>query len=160
MKRFKFSLEKALNLRMYREREAEIDLGRAVGELTAIERQLKELALRRRAGEEEFRAGIAGSGDTGQADYYRNYAFYTRRLEFTKEELLKAAAQAQLKVEEERERYLEASRQRKVLDKLKEKRAHEYRRAMLAGETKTLDDISSGREARELAAEGGEANYG
>jgi flagellar FliJ protein len=165
VKRFKFSLEKALNLRKYREQEAEIALGRVVGELTVIEQRLKDLALRRRAGEEEFRAGIAGSGapgsgQTGQADYYRNYAFYIRRLDVMKEELLEAATKAQLKVEEEREHYLEASRQRKVLDKLKEKRAHEYHRAVLAGETKILDDISNGREARELAAESAKAPPG
>jgi flagellar FliJ protein len=161
VKRFRFSLEKALNVRKYRERETEIALGRAVGELSAVEQQLKDLALRRRAGEDEFRAGLAGfdaagSGGAGRADDYRNYAFYMRRLEHTKEELLEAAAGAQLKVEEERERYLEASRQRKVLDKLKEKRARQYHRAALAGETKILDDISGGREARDRAAEGGE----
>jgi flagellar FliJ protein len=135
VKRFIFSLEKVLELREYREQETEIALGRAVGELTSIENQLKELALQRlKAGEERF-------NPTNDAFAIRNYEFYIQRLDHTKEELLEAAATAQLKVEEARELYLEASRQRKVLDKLKEKRAVAYRKTMFAEETKMLDDL-------------------
>jgi hypothetical protein len=38
-----------------------------------------------------------------------------------------------------------------VLDKLKEKREKDYRKEVFAGETKELDDISGGKEARTLA---------
>jgi flagellar FliJ protein len=133
VRRFSFSLEKVLELREYREQETEIALGRAVGELTTIENHLKELALQRlKAGAERFNPG-------NDALAIRNYEFYIQRLDHIKEELLEAAAKAQLKVEEARELYLEASRQRKVLDKLKEKRAVEYRKTMFAEETKMLD---------------------
>jgi flagellar FliJ protein len=134
MRRFNFSLEKVLELRKYGEQETKIALGRAVGELTAIENQLKELALQRlKAGEERF-------SPANDAFAVRNYEFYIQRLDHTKEELLEAAAKARLKVEEARELYLEASRRRKVLDKLKEKRAGEYRKEMFAVETKLIDD--------------------
>jgi flagellar FliJ protein len=135
VRRFSFSLEKVLELREYREQETEIALGRAVGELTGIENQLKELAAQRlKAGEERFRPG-------NDALAIRGYEFYIRRLDKTKEDLLEAAAKALLKVEEARELFLEASRQRKVLDKLKEKRAGEYRKAMFAEENKILGDL-------------------
>jgi flagellar FliJ protein len=160
MKRFAFDLEKVLDLRKYREQEAKIALGRAIGELSAIENQVKELALlRSRAAEEYFSGpaelpgftGLPGpsgqihGGPASSAAYYRNYEFYIQRLEHRKEELLEAAARAQLKVEEERASYLEASQERKVLDKLKDKRAAEYRRVLFAEETKTLDDIAGRR---------------
>jgi flagellar FliJ protein len=45
-------------------------------------------------------------------------------------------------VEAARQAFLEASRERKVLDKLKEKRRREYRDVMLAEETRTLDDLA------------------
>ncbi|MCL2130131.1 MAG: flagellar export protein FliJ, partial [Treponema sp.] len=64
------------------------------------------------------------------------------RLDNLKEQLLKEAAMAELKVEEAREIFMEASRERKVLDKLKEKRQKEYRKEMLLEQSKTLDDIS------------------
>jgi flagellar FliJ protein len=57
-------------------------------------------------------------------------------------------SKAELKVEAARTVYLEASRDRKVFDKLKEKRGAEYRKEMFAGETKVLDDISGGVRAR------------
>jgi flagellar FliJ protein len=37
--------------------------------------------------------------------------------------------------------YLEASRELKVIDKLKEKRQQEYRKETFSAETKELDDI-------------------
>jgi flagellar FliJ protein len=135
VKRFSFSLEKVLELRMYREQETEIALGRAVGELTAIENQLKEVALQRhKAGEERFLPGNSILD-------IRSYEFYVQRLDSNKEKLLEAAAAAQLKVEEAREVYMEAMRQRKAIDKLKEKQSAEYRKAMFAEDTKVLDDL-------------------
>jgi flagellar FliJ protein len=161
MKRFAFGLEKILDLRKHREQEAKIALGRAVGELSAIENQLKDLALlRSRAAEEYFSSADPAEKkqDPFSAACYRNYGFYLQRLERRKEELLEAAARAQMKLEEERASYLEVSRERKVLDKLKEKRAADYRRLLFAEETKTLDDIAGrrvnhGRDQEALYAE-------
>jgi flagellar FliJ protein len=135
-------MEKVLELRKYREQETEIELGRAVGELTAIETRIKTLA-------EERHVAAAGRFAPGnRAQDIRNYELYIIRLDKTKEELLEAAAKAAQKVEEARQAYIEASRDRKVMDKLKEKRAAEYRKEMFAEETKTLDDLASGRKQR------------
>jgi len=71
----------------------------------------------------------------------QQYMYYLLRLDYTKEQLLKEAALAEQKVEEAREEYLEASRERKVLDKLKEKRQKEYRKEIFTEETKVLDDL-------------------
>jgi flagellar FliJ protein len=137
VKRFDFSLEKVLELRRYREQETEIELGRAMGELTAIEQRLKQLA-------EEYSLAAAGRfKPENSATDIRNYELYIIRLDITKEELLEAAVKAARKVEEARRNYLEASRDRKVMDKLREKRAAEYRREMLAGETKAMDDLAA-----------------
>jgi flagellar FliJ protein len=67
--------------------------------------------------------------------------YYLVRLDNTKEQLLKEAAMAELKVEEAREVFIEASRERKVLDSLKEKKQKEYHKTKLNEETKVLDDI-------------------
>ncbi|MDR2177826.1 MAG: flagellar export protein FliJ [Treponema sp.] len=148
MRRFQFSLEKILELRKHREREAEIALGRAVGELSAVENRLKELALLRRGAWDEYRNH--GVPAENLADYYRAREFYIRRLDQTKEELLREAAEAQARVEEARKVFLEASRERKVLDKLREKQAGEYRKAVFSGEIKALDDMAGGRPLRDL----------
>jgi flagellar FliJ protein len=156
MKRFNFGPEKVLELRKHREQEAKIALGRAVSELTGIEIQIKELALlRAKAAAERLSSPAADSPRAApsafDAGYYRNYEFYLQRLDRKKEELLEAAAKAQLKVEEERKAYLESSQARKTLDKLREKRAAEYRRAMFAEEAKILDDAAGRRNNTSLS---------
>jgi flagellar FliJ protein len=136
MKKFSFNLEKVLVLRKYREQETQIELGRAIGVLSEIENRIMFNA------EERFRAGDRFSGDGAMI---RSYMLYIDRLDIEKDQLLIDAAQAEQKVEEAREVFLEASRERKVLDKLKEKRAVEYKKFALAEDTKTMDDLASAR---------------
>jgi flagellar FliJ protein len=143
VKRFSFSLEKVLRLRKYREQEAEIELGRAMGVLVGIENNIKETArLRHGAASERF-----SQNNILEIISYDNYI---ARLDKETERLFQEAAKAELLVEKKRQIYLEASRERKVLDKLKEKREKEYGKEMLNEETKNLDDISGGNRAREL----------
>jgi flagellar FliJ protein len=142
MKRFHFSLEKVLKLRMYREQEAKIDLGRAIGVLSSIENRIKIVA------ENKHRAAGERFAPDNDALKILNYENYILRLDQERDKLLEEAAQAELVVEEKRNNYLEASRERKVLDKLKEKREKEYRAEVFAGETKILDDLSGGALAR------------
>jgi flagellar FliJ protein len=151
VRRFHFSLEKVLELRKHREQETEIALGRAVGELVNIENRLTEIASLILKTRDERRNPGGGGLDHlpgGLAEYYRYQEIYIRRLEQTKEKLLQEAAEARTRVEEARKLFLEASRERKVLDKLKEKRAGEYRKTMLTGEIKTLDGLNSARYTR------------
>ena len=137
MKRFSFSLEKVLSLRKFREQETKIELGKAIGELSEIENNINNVA------QERFRAGDLFSGNGA---IVRSYLLYVSRLDLKKEELLTEAAKAELKVEGARAVFIEASRERKVLDKLKEKRSGEYRKFTLAEETKSLDDQGLNRQ--------------
>jgi len=134
MKAFAFRLEKLLNLRKFYEDEAKIELGRAVGVLAELEGKITALAAERvRAAAAQFRPG-------NSAVEIQQYMYYLVRLDNTKERLLKEAAIAEMKVEEAREAFLEASRERKVLDKLKEKKQKEYHKIKIDEETKILDD--------------------
>ena len=142
MRPFTFSLEKVLNLRKFHEDEAKIELGRATGILAELEGRILSI------GRERARAADAQFSPENSAAMIQQYMYYLLRLDNTKEQLLKEAAMAELKVEEARNVFFEASRERKVLDKLKEKRQKEYHKEMLAGETRTLDDISAGAPVR------------
>ena len=142
MKPFAFGLEKVLNLRKFYEDEAKIELGRAVGILAELEARILAIAG------ERIRAAAAQFNPGNGTAQIQQYMFYILRLDNTKEQLLKEAAMAELKVEEAREKFLEASRERKVLDKIKEKRQKEYHKKKLDEETKVLDDISTGVLAR------------
>ena len=146
VKRFMFGLEKVLELREYRERETEIELGKAVGALTQIEHKIAAVT--------EERSRVAGEQLVSVRSTADILAFdrYILRLDSAKATYLEEAAKAEDKVEEARGVYLEASRDRKVLDNVKERRQREYRKRMFAEETKVLDDIASGVKARKLAS--------
>jgi len=146
MRRFNFKLEKILRLRENREHETELELGKAVGALSALELRIKQVA------EETAAAVLTRFSSDNDFTQMRNYDLYILRLEHTKETLLEAAALAELEVEKAREIYLEASRDRKVISKLKERQEREYRHAAKLEEIKTIDDISGGTAARKAAS--------
>ena len=119
MKRFIFSLEKVLELRSFREREAEIELARCIGALAVIENNIMETAKKRvDAASMRFQKGMK-MADIVSID------FYIIRLDKLKDQLLEDAAKAKLFVEEAREKYIEASREKKVIEKLKERKLKE-----------------------------------
>jgi flagellar FliJ protein len=138
MKAFSFGLEKVLNLRKFYEDEAKIELGRAMGVLADLESRLYAV------GRERVKAAAAQFAPENSASMLQQYMFYIIRLDNLTEELLKEITLAEMKVEEAREAFLEASKERKVLDKLKDKRQKEYHKVILTEETKTLDDIGTG----------------
>ena len=139
MKRFIFGLQKALDLRGYREQESKIELGRAIGVLTEIENRIRECAQRRH--DAANRRFTDAAGTAGSAAAMLDWDNYIKRLDQEAERLAREAARAELAVEEKRALYLEASRELKVMEKLKEKREKEYRKEMFAAETSELDDL-------------------
>jgi flagellar FliJ protein len=142
MKAFSYNLEKVLKLRKHYEDEAKIELGRAISFLAELEQKLLTLAG------EIGRAQEAQFSPENTAAQIQQYMFYLIRLDSLREQFLAEAAKAEQLVEKAREAFLEASRERKVLDNLKEKRFKEYRKERLVEETKALDDISAGRMGR------------
>jgi flagellar FliJ protein len=142
MKRFRFGLEKALQLRQHREEEAKNELGKAISALNAIENEIKINGEKRSDAVRERFNGINTSPDTNAGILsIQAWDNYILRLERETEFLAEQAAQAELVVEEKRNLYLEASRELKVMEKLKEKRQKEHRKEMFATETKELDDM-------------------
>ncbi|WP_010259176.1 flagellar export protein FliJ [Treponema primitia] len=137
MKRFRFGLQRVLELREYAEREAEIELGKAVGALTLIEQRIAAVA------EDRFDAAAKRFAPGNGLAEMQNYDRYILRLDQTRDKLLMDAARAELVVAEKRDIFLEASRERKVLDKIKDKRKAEYRKFAQAEENKELDDIAA-----------------
>jgi len=162
MRRFRFNLEKALRLRQHSEQEAKAELGRAVGALAEIEGKIRLNALAlAQSGRQRF-SGIAaeeggsGGGAAGGANCgavvgasrgaaagaFSMFAWnaYILRLEQEAQRLAEEAAKAELAVEEKRGLYIEASRELKMMEKLKEKRKIEYRKEMFAAEAREMDD--------------------
>ena len=149
MKRFKFGLEKVLKLRQHNEHEARVELGRAIGVLAGIENEIKKNAATRADAIKERFAGInegGAAGDTGYGGSLSMHAWdaYINRLEQEADRLTEEAARAEAVVEEKRGLYIEASRELKVMENLRERREREHRKEMFVAETKEMDDRKIG----------------
>jgi len=144
VKRFKFGLEKVLKLRQHNENEARVELGRAIGVLAGIENEIKRNAETRANAIRERFTGITSdnASGTGYGGSLSMHAWdaYINRLEQEAVRLTEEAARAETVVEEKRNLYIEASRELKVMENLKERREKEHRKEMFVEETKELDD--------------------
>ena len=126
MKSFRFSLESVLEYRREIEQEWELKLGAAVGECNRLELGIESLER-----EELDALDQREFGDSFQVLSWGNYCY---RLRQNRDRLKERLAGARKKMEEVRKGYLEASRNRKALDKLKEKRQKEYKKSLLKEE--------------------------
>jgi len=138
MKRFSFRLEKLLNYRQFREREAEIQLGRANAARDVIQLQLEDVALKRVRSAAERRQG-ATVQDLMAIEHY------ITRLDTEKETLLEKLTMAEMEVEKAREQYIVATRERRVLSKLRDKKSAEWKKYVTEEEAAVLDDIANYR---------------
>lgn len=136
MKRFRFRLEKVLEVREYYERIAEMKLAAAAGKCALLERNLAENARATRdAARQRFGAGR-------ELPDMRSAELYARRLSAERERTLKALAFAEADREKARQGYVAASRETKLITKLRERGEAEYYRSAAREEVKTLDDLS------------------
>jgi flagellar export protein FliJ len=143
MKKFHFSLKELLALRAFKERQAEMVLAEKSGKVRLI-----ELELQRIAAERHKTAQMRFSGSRNILDYLADER-YLARLEMEKERRLKELAEAELEREKALESYHEASKQKKVLDKMEENELAAYRKAADRREILIVDDITTGARMRE-----------
>jgi len=137
MKKFKFSLEKILELKKFNEEECKMALGHAIGVLNEIDNKIKKNAIRHHQAAQERMT------DPSQVIMWSNYII---RLEQEKENLLEQAAKAAVVVEEKRDLYMEAFKELTAIEKLKEKKAVQYKKEMDRIESEELDEIFATRQ--------------
>lgn len=143
MKRFSFSLQKILDIREFAERQAQIELGRAVAEVNRINSDLEAVA------QEKLRMIHLKQQEMTLNDFVVREN-YMKRLELTKERLLEELAAAQLVVDEKREIFAEALKQRKILSNLRDKQYAQYKKDALVAEDNAVDDMVTSRFGRAI----------
>lgn len=140
MKRFEFSLNKLFDLRQFREKQAELQLGKALSHRDAVQALLDDVARKR------VQASTS-RGETVAVEDLIAIERYVFRLDQRKEELFEELAAAELVLEKAREEFTLASRDRQVLEKLKDKKQAEWRKDYLSEEASMLDDLTSSKRA-------------
>jgi len=135
VKTFRFSLEQILELRLEEEQEAELRLGRAMGEWN--------LMNQRKLDREATKARTVLSPDLSAEDIFQTSLYLTR----VDQEIRRIGREMEEKeqvLESLREEYRNARARREGLDKLKEKRRAEHQKKEMRREAQILDDLSNG----------------
>ncbi|MCX7025541.1 MAG: flagellar export protein FliJ [Spirochaetes bacterium] len=136
MRRFTFKLEKVLEVRAYYERMAELVLAEKSGRCTLLEMDLRANAeCTRAAARDRY-----GRGRT-LTDFMAT-ELYVRRLLQERERTMKSLVAAELERENARVAYLEKSKDKEILEKLKDRKREEYYKAAGRAEVRILDDIA------------------
>jgi len=139
VRKFQFRLERLLELRKYLEREWELKLAQITGKCQLLRQMIRICSDNIFKSIDERGIG-AGAVDIA---YFLEHELFVRRM---KQEILMHEAELEIRNRERNEihkKYIEVSRKRKVLDKLKEKREAEYYKHAKNEEFKAMDDINT-----------------
>lgn len=145
MKKFVFSMQKVLDLRMFAEEEAKIALAEAISVADKIKAELALVAQNRVKAHKSRSAHF----DVTEQLVIEHYI---QRLDLKKEELLLELAEAELVIEEKRGAMMEAMKERKVLSNLRDKKLSEYKKLSLRESDEELDDITQPQYALKAGA--------
>jgi flagellar FliJ protein len=142
MKRFKFKLDTVLKVKLRIESERQQQLQQTELARNAALRQLETRRTELARAIREYTAGNRRKFDRTFAYYYNQYTIWLGQkikeahghLDYCESEVVKA-----------RQRLLEAAKERKILDKLKEKAHRQYKAMELREEIKFLDELGTER---------------
>ena len=144
MMRFRFRLERFLELRRHRERECEMVLARALGQCLLIKRTIAEID-----GELAASIGrVTRDGNLIDARTLNARDLYAQRLRRDRGRAEKELEEKNGELAEARDLHHAAQRDRKVLEKLRERREAEYYRLRSIEEYRTIDDLHTSAGAR------------
>lgn len=147
MKRFGFRLQPLLNYRTYREKIARQDTAKARMNVMDSQKRIDSLkdTLRFSAGkmDEMVKKGVT-------APFFRQFASYMEGLAFDMAVEIQEKSSLEKILDEKVEILKNKSREKKSMERLREKKKQAYIQDMMKWEQKSLDEISSLKKAREI----------
>ena len=146
MRKFQFRLERFLDIRKYKEREWELKLAAITGVCISIRNRIEE-NLKKIVISMKQRAMHSDSIDIENFLAYENFIV---RLDHEISALQEELAIKELEREKIQDSYLIASRERKVLEKLKEKKEIEFYKNQRKTQFNEADDLTGSRFNREV----------
>jgi flagellar FliJ protein len=152
MKAFRFRLQVVLTLREEAEQAAQQLFARAFLGLEQAAARLRSAEAAIAANDQWQRTRLAAGM---RADELEQSRLYSALLEERRTQLAREAARAQQQVEEARQKLLQATRQREILERLRERQRRVYDYQAARAEQKLLDELS--KRAPILAGSGREA---
>ncbi len=139
MARFVFQLEALLRHREHEERQRQRDLAVAEAQTARLSAELRKLDEEARASVEDVRKNhLIGPLNLQFLASHRRYLLATQRKAMT---LAQRMALQQRQLEQARAALAEAAKQRKILEKLREKRHRQWAQEVARREFAELDDV-------------------
>ena len=139
MAKFTFNLEVVLRQRQRAEHERQRELAAAQSEMTRLQAELKALNDALRASSAEMKAGhLTGTLDVNYLAAHRRYTVAMQRAGHV---LVQDMARQQRKVDEAQRLLTEAAKERKVLEKLKERQRDRWAAELQRKELAELDEV-------------------
>lgn len=140
VKRFRFRLQTLLNIEQNKEKQAQIAFSRAVQEL----RRQEETLARQEAEYRREQGAMAEAIRSGRSPrHLASYDALFQALKHRMQEQQQRIAQAKEAAEAARQELAERTRQRKILEKLKENAVAEYKEEVRHVEIATLDEVGN-----------------
>ena len=140
MKKFKFRLEPLLRLKEHNEKEKQKTFGLAAHKVARQEDVLHQLSRDRVETQLGQRGHLSGRIDTGRLLIYSRYLGKLKKNELTGREILKAFITDR---ERKRDELIEATKQKKIFEKLKERRRLAFLHGVEMLTQKEQDDIAA-----------------
>jgi flagellar FliJ protein len=140
MAKFVFQLDGVLRHRENIEHQRKRELAVVQGQMTALDNQLRSLDSSVRASEDDLRNNrLVGKLDLPFLAAHRRYAFAMQRKAMG---IAEKMAALQVHVERAKRNLAEASKQRKILEKLREKLYARWREAIERRDVAEMDEIA------------------
>lgn len=138
MKKFNFPLDKILSLRTFYEKQAEVFLQRAVGERDAVKLQIEDIDVKL------IETSVLFSQDVDMNILFHAES-YVKSLKTRKLQLQEVLSELEQKVKEAVASYQKALKERKVLERLKDKKLEEWKVEFNKEEIFVIDEIISAK---------------
>ncbi|MFC1490841.1 flagellar export protein FliJ [Candidatus Latescibacterota bacterium] len=153
MNRFRFRLESVLRFRRAKEDEKKREFGHTLGKLKTEERKYNDIV---NSGESHDRlVEKSGQGKMSLRSLINNF-YYARHIEQTKAHQEQMVEAAKVVTDEKRAELVEATKKKKVIDRLKDRKLEEYQKAELKEEQDYIDDIAAQRFNRDKGLRSGQ----
>ena len=141
MARFVFQLDGVLRQRKLAEEQKQRELAVVEAEMTALEAQLRELDQSVQATTADVRTNrLTGRLDLNFLAAHRRYIAATQRKAL---DLAEQMAAVKVRLDVARKALAEAAKERKIIEKLREKREAEWKAAQARKEMAALDEIGT-----------------
>ncbi|MDH4156005.1 MAG: flagellar export protein FliJ [candidate division Zixibacteria bacterium] len=139
MKKFRYRLQTLLRVKEHIEREKQKEHAGALSQVHLQRQQLSQIGRSKEAALSDQRASMLEQLSVAEMLIYSRYLVKLKKDMLSGSELLKVLQQ---RAEKKRQALLEATKQKKIYEKLKERQQENFNRDVLRLETKENDEVA------------------